>query len=204
MALEPNPYFKKIADLKMAHRIIIFAGTIILLIAAFVFLVYFPRTDEIKRLRTDIEQLDQQIRIATTKVKNMKKLEADLAAVEEDLKFALKLLPSTSEIPTLLKNITKLGNDSNLEFLFFSPQKEIPRELYVEIPVSVEVRGTYHNVAGFFDKVSKLDRIVNVVDITMIPVKELDTTLRTACKAVTYRFKEQKEETGATKETKKK
>jgi len=204
MALNPNPFFNKIAGLKMAYRIIIFAGTVILLAALFVFLVYLPRTDEIKRLSTDIEKLEHQIKIATIKVKNVEKLEADLAAVEEDLKLALRLLPSTSEIPTLLKNITKLGNDSNLEFLFFSPQKEAPRELYVEIPVSVEVMGTYHDVAGFFDRVGKLDRIVNVVDITMIPVKEFDTTLKTACKAVTYRFKEEKEAKSATKDTKKK
>jgi type IV pilus assembly protein PilO len=204
MALNLNPHLDKIAGLKMTYRIIIFAGTIILLAALFVFLVYLPRTDEIKRLSADIEKLEHQIKIATIKVKNVKKLEADLAAVEEDLKLALRLLPSTSEIPTLLKNITKLGNDSNLEFLFFSPQKEAPRELYVEIPVRVEVMGTYHDVAGFFDRVGKLDRIVNVVDITMIPVKEFDTTLKTACRAVTYRFKEEKETKSATKDTKKK
>lgn len=188
----------------MVHRIIIFAGTVVLLMAAFVFLVYLPKTDEMKRLKTEIEQLDGQIRLATIRAKNVKKLEADLAAVEEDLKFALRLLPTTSEIPSLLKNITKLGNDSNLEFLLFSPLKEVSKELYVEIPVSVEVRGNYHDVAQFFDKVGKIDRIVNVVDINMIPVKEYDTNLRTVCKAVTYRFKEEKETKGATKTTKKK
>jgi len=204
MALDLNPYFDKIGSLKMAHRVIIFAGTVVLLMAAFAFLVFFPKTDELKRLRTEIDQLEGQIKVATIKAKNVKKLEAELAAVEEDLKSALRLLPTTSEIPSLLKNITKLGNDSNLEFLLFSPLKEVPRELYVEIPVSVEVKGSYHDVARFFDRVGKLDRIVNVMDIVMIPVKEYDTTLRTACKAVTYRFKEEEEKQGATKETKKK
>jgi type IV pilus assembly protein PilO len=203
MALDLNPYFDKIAGLKMLHRIIIFVGTVVLLLAAFTFLVYLPRTDEIKRLTTEIEQLDRQIRLSAIKAKNVEKLEAELAEVEEDLKFALRLLPTTSEIPSLLKNITKLGNDSNLAFLLFSPQKEVPKELYVEIPVSMEVRGNYHDVAQFFDKVGKLDRIVNVVDITMIPVKEYDTNLRTACKAVTYRFKE-KEKEEKKSETKKK
>jgi len=202
MAFDLNPYFEKIGRLKMAHRVIIFAGTVGLILAAFVFLVFFPKTDEIKRLRTEIDQLDGQIRFAAIKAKNVKKLEADLAAIDKDLKIALRLLPTTSEIPSLLTNITKLGNDSNLQFLLFSPSKEVPKELYVEIPVSVEVMGTYHDVARFFDKVGKLDRIVNVIDITMLPVK--DTTLRTACKAVTYRFKEQTETKSATKATKKK
>ena len=204
MALDLSRYFDKIAGLKMVHRIIIFTGTVVLLVAAFAFLVYLPKTDEMKSLKTEIEHLDGQIRLAAIKTKNLKKLENDLAGVEEDLKFALRLLPTTSEIPSLLKNITKLGNDSDLEFLLFSPLKEVPRELYVEIPVSVEVRGNYHHVAQFFDRVGKLDRIVNVVDINMIPVKEYDTNLRTVCKTVTYRFKEEQETKGATKQTKKK
>jgi type IV pilus assembly protein PilO len=176
---------------------------VVLLLVAFAFLIFFPKTDEIKRLSTEIEQLDGQIRLATIKAKNLKQLEEDLAAAEADLKTALRLLPTTSEIPSLLKNITKLGNESNLEFLLFSPLKEVPRELYVEIPVSVAVRGLYHDVARFFDRVGNLDRIVNITDIAMIPIKEYDTTLRTACKAVTYRFKE-KEEKGAATEKKKK
>ena len=204
MALDLSRYFDKIAGLKMVHRIIIFTGTVVLLVAAFAFLVYLPKTDEMKSLKTEIEHLDGQIRLAAIKTKNLKKLENDLAGVEEDLKFALRLLPTTSEIPSLLKNITKLGNDSDLEFLLFSPLKEVPRELYVEIPVSVEVRGNYHHVAQFFDRVGKLDRIVNVVDINMIPVKEYDTNLRTVCKTVTYRFKEEQETNGATKKTEKK
>ncbi|MBW2310541.1 MAG: type 4a pilus biogenesis protein PilO [Deltaproteobacteria bacterium] len=201
MALDLSPYFDKIAGLKMIHRIIIFVGTVVVLVAAFVFLVYLPKTDEIKNLKADIEQLEAQIRLAAIRTKNLKKLESDLAGIQEDLKFALRLLPTSSEIPSLLKNITKLGNESNLDFLLFSPLKEIPKELYVEIPVSVEVRGNYHDVAQFFDKVGKLDRIVNVVDITMIPVKEFETNLRTVCKTVTYRFKEEKAK-GATKKKK--
>jgi len=199
-----SPYFKEIGRLKMVHRVIIFVGTIILILAAFVFLMFLPKTAEIKKLRTEIEQLDNQIRLAAIQAKELKKLEADLAAVEEGLKFALRLLPTTSEIPSLLTNITKLGNDSNLQFLLFSPLKEVPKDLYVEIPVSVEVRGAYHDVAQFFDKVGKLDRIVNVVDITMLPVKEYDTNLRTICKTVTYRFKEKQETKSAAKSTKKK
>jgi len=124
----------------------------------------------------------------------LKRLEADLAKAQGDLKVAIKLLPTTSEIPSLLKNITKLGNDSNLEFLLFSPEKQVSKEFYIEIPVSIEVLGSYHDVAVFFDKVGKLDRIVNVVNVNMIPIKDLSTMLKTSCKATTFRFKEERTE----------
>jgi len=192
MAIDLNTYFDKISKLSMIQRILIFTGTIVLIVGLYIWLVYIPKTGEIKTIKSDLDRLERNIRIAKVRANNLKRLEADLAKAQGDLKVAIKLLPTTSEIPNLLKNITKLGNDSNLEFLLFSPEKQVSKEFYVEIPVSIEVLGSYHDVAIFFDKVGKLDRIVNVVNVNMIPIKELSTTLKTSCKATTYRFKEGK------------
>ena len=192
MAIDLSTYFDKISKLRMIHRILIFAGTVVLIVGLYIWLVYIPKTGEIKTIKSELDRLERNIRIARVRANNLKRLEADLAKAQGDLKVAIKLLPTTSEIPSLLKNITKLGNDSNLEFLLFRPEKQVSKEFYVEIPVSIEVLGSYHDVAIFFDKVGKLDRIVNVVNVNMIPIKELSTTLKTSCKATTYRFKEGK------------
>ena len=202
MAIDLNVYFDKVSKLKMVHRVLIFAGTVVLLLGLFIYLIYLPKTGEITKIKSEKDRLDKEIRLAKRRTKNLKKLEADLTMVEGDLKSAITLLPTTSEIPKLLKSITKLGNDSDLEFLLFSPEKQVSKEFYVEIPVSMEVRGSYHNVATFFDKVGKLDRIVNVVNVNMTPLKAYSTYLKTTCKAVTYRFKEVKEAEGAPKKKK--
>jgi type IV pilus assembly protein PilO len=202
MAIDLNVYFDKVSKLKMVHRVLIFAGTVVLLLGLFIYLIYLPKTGEITEIKSEKDRLDKEIRLAKRRTKNLKKLEADLTMVEGNLKSAITLLPTTSEIPKLLKSITKLGNDSDLEFLLFSPEKQVSKEFYVEIPVSMEVRGSYHNVATFFDKVGKLDRIVNVVNVNMIPLKAYSTYLKTTCKAVTYRFKEVKEAEGAPKKKK--
>jgi len=202
MAIDLNVYFDKVSKLKMVHRVLIFAGTVVLLLGLFIYLIYLPKTGEITKIKSEKDRLDKEIRLARVRAKNFEKLEADFTTVEGDLKSALALLPTTSEIPKLLKSITKLGNDSDLEFLLFSPEKQVSREFFVEIPVSMEVRGSYHNVATFFDKVGKLDRIVNVVNVNMTPLKAYSTYLKTTCKAVTYRFKEVKEAEGARKKKK--
>ena len=202
MAIDLNVYFDKVSKLKMVHRVLIFAGTVVLLLGLFIYLIYLPKTGEITKIKSEKDRLDREIRLARVRAKNFEKLEADLTTVEGDLKSALTLLPTTSEIPKLLKSITKLGNDSDLEFLLFSPEKQVSKEFYVEIPVSMEVRGSYHNVATFFDKVGKLDRIVNVVNVNMTPLKAYSTNLKTTCKAVTYRFKEVREAEGAPKKKK--
>ena len=194
MAIDLNTYFDKISKLRMIHRILIFAGTVVLIVGLYSWLVYIPKTGEIKTIKSELDRLEQNIRIAKVRAKNLKRLEADLAKAQGDLKVAIKLLPTTSEIPSLLKNITKLGNESNLEFLLFSPEKQVSKEFYIEIPVSIEVLGSYHDVAVFFDKVGKLDRIVNVINVNMLPIKDLSTTLKTSCKATTFRFKEERTE----------
>jgi type IV pilus assembly protein PilO len=190
MAIDLNTFSDKISKLRMVHRVLIFVGTVVILIAFFVWLIYMPKTAQIKSLKTELDKVEKELRLAKGRARNLKKLEEELARAQEDLQFALRLLPTTSEIPNLLKSITKLGNDSNLEFLLFSPQREISREYFIEIPVDIEVKGTYHDVALFFDKVSKLDRIVNVVNVSMAPIKSMSTTLKTNCRSVTYRFKE--------------
>jgi len=192
MAINLNTYFNKISKLRMIHRVLIFGGTVVLIVGLYVWLVHIPKTGEISIIKPELDRIDKNIRLARVRTKNIKKLEAALARSQEDLKVAIKLLPTTSEIPSLLKNITKVGNNSNLEFLLFSPERQISKEFYVEIPISIEVLGSYHNVAMFFDKVGKLDRIANVSNVTMIPIKELSTTLKTSCKATTYMFKEVK------------
>jgi type IV pilus assembly protein PilO len=192
MAIDLDVYFDKISKLRMTHRVLIFVGTVVLIVGLFIWLIYIPKADEIKTIKSELDRLERNIRLVRVRAKNLKKLEANLAKSQADLQVAIKLLPTTSEIPSLLKNITKLGNDANLEFLLFSPEKEVSKEFYVEIPVKIEVLGSYHNVAMFFDKVGKLDRIVNVVDVEMTPIQELSTTLKTSCKATTYMFKEVK------------
>ncbi len=198
--------FEKVEKLKMIHRILILVGTIVLLAGIFVALVYIPQSNEITRLNKEISGLEKKINQAKIKARTLKKFEAEQVEVEAQFREALKLLPNKREIPTLLRGITQLGSDANLEFLLFSPKKEKARDFYLEIPVSMEVSGTYHDVATFFDKVGRMKRIVNILDISMKPIKERSTNLTTKCNAVTYRFKrkvDEKTKTGKNKKKKK-
>ncbi len=197
-----NTFINKISKISLIQRILIFTGTIILLSGAFIWFLYIPKTSEIKELNSKIETLDREIRLAEHRARNLAKLEKEHAKVQKELRFALRLLPTKSEIPKLLKNITKLGNESNLEFLLFKPEKQVSKDFYVDIPVTMEVRGKYHDVAIFFDKIGKLERIVNVTDASMIPIEAYSTDLKTSCKAVTYKFKEEKKEEDASKKKK--
>jgi type IV pilus assembly protein PilO len=187
--MKTGALFEKVEKIKMPIRIAIFVGTIVLLAGLFVWFVYLPYDEEITKTREAIAKLQTEINRAKARASNLKRFEAEFAEVDTQFQEALKLLPNTKEIPSLLKSITQLGTDSQLEFLLFSPQRERAQDFFMEIPVSIEVSGTYHNVAIFFDKVGQMERIVNILNVSMTPQKERSTVLTTRCDAVTYRFK---------------
>jgi type IV pilus assembly protein PilO len=187
--MDLGPVFEKIEKIKMPVRIVILAGTVVLLAGLFVWFFYIPKAEEIEKTRKEIAALEQKLTKARITARRLPQFEAEWAEVDTQFKEALKLLPNTKEIPTLLKTITQLGSDSQLEFRLFSPQREKMQDFYVEIPVSIEIRGNYHHVAVFFDKVGAMERIVNILNVTMAPDGARSTILNTKCDAVTYRFK---------------
>lgn len=198
--MKTGALFEKVEKIKMPIRIAIFLGTLVLLAGLFVYFVYIPYSEEIAKSREEIAKLQQRLNQAVVRARALKKFEAEYAEVDAQFQEALKLLPNTKEIPSLLKSITQLGTDSQLEFLNFSPQRERPQDFFMEIPVSIEVKGTYHNVAVFFDKVGQMERIVNILNVSMTPQKERSTIVTARFDAVTYRFKG---ETDATSQAKK-
>ncbi len=202
--MEQGAIYEKIEKIKMPYRLLIWVGTLVVLAGVFTWLVVLPKTDTINRLEKDITRLEQRLTQAKIKARNLKKFREELAQVDAQFKEALRLLPDRKEIPSLLTAITRLGTESNLTFLRFSPRRERPRDFYVEIPVDIEVRGKYHDVAVFFDRVGRMERIVNILDVSMRPVKKNSNILNTKCVAVTYRFKGTRDDSASKPKKKKK
>jgi len=187
--MDKGSFTEKVEKIKMPYRLAILAGTIILLVGLFIWFIYIPKSEQIDASRQEIKRLEARLNQAKIKARDLKKFEEEFAEVEVQFAEALSLLPNTKEIPALLKTVTQLGTNSQLEFVLFSPQRERPKDFYIEIPVSIQVSGAYHNVAMFFDKVGRMDRIVNILNVDMKPVKDRSTILTTKCDAVTYRFR---------------
>ncbi|MFP4088466.1 MAG: type 4a pilus biogenesis protein PilO [Desulfobacteraceae bacterium] len=192
--------FEKAQKLTRAKRIVIFAATLLILGGAFAYFIHMPKSAKIHRFDQSVADLERQLKLAKIRAQRIDRLRAEFRETEEQLQQAMKLLPDKQEIPSLLKSITQVGIDSNLDFVLFMPGDEKPRDFYMEIPVAIEVKGEYREVALFFDKVRQMERIVNIENISMKPEKDLSTQLLTRCNALTYRFKvkadEQKEKKG--------
>jgi type IV pilus assembly protein PilO len=181
--------FEKIEKIKIHFRILILVGAVVLFGAVFAYFVHIPKTTEIAKTKKNITKLNQRLTRAIKRSKKLPKLNAEMALRDTQYQEALRLLPDKKEIPNILRKITELANDAKLEFRIFVPKRERRRKLYFEIPIPIEVRGRYHNVAVFFDKIGHMQRIMNIKDVSMRPVKPRSTTLITKCTAVTYRLR---------------
>lgn len=176
----------------LAPRLKVASVALILLlpVVIFYFLYYQPKAEKITSLNNQTVQLKKEVQEAKAKAANKGQFEKELAEARIKFEETAVLLPKDKEIPKLLKDISSLGRNAGLDFLTFKPLADVPRDFYAELPVSINVRGPYHNMGFFFDQVSKLERIVSVTNIKMSsPKKEGgEMLLKSDCKLVTYRF----------------
>ncbi|KPJ99133.1 MAG: hypothetical protein AMJ60_06065 [Desulfobacterales bacterium SG8_35] len=186
---------KKVVPLDKKIIIAIFALVIILPTIAFYFLHYTAKTKEIRGLESQAGKLRKEIAGAKARAA---RLDEHLAEMEETKRLfaeASILLPQKKEIPSLLTNISALGTNSGLNMVTFSPGGERRQEFYAEIPVTLKVNGPYHNIGTFLYEVSKLDRIVSAVNITLgAPAMQRgEMILSSGISLITYRFLEESE-----------
>jgi type IV pilus assembly protein PilO len=171
-------------------KLAITLGIIVLPLVIFYFAYFQQKAEKIQNLNKQKATLTQQIKEVKIKTANLAKFEKEMAEAENLFLEASALLPKEKEIPKLLKDISALGRNAGLDFLTFKPLADIPKDFYAEIPVTINVRGPYHNMGFFFDQVSKLERIVSVSNVKMSsPKKEGgEMLLNSDCRLVTYRF----------------
>jgi type IV pilus assembly protein PilO len=98
-------------------------------------------------------------------------------------------LPSDTEVPGLLEDITNKGVASGLDFKSIELQPEKAQEFYVELPIQISAVGTYHDIGAFVSGVAGLPRIVTLHDFTISPVKDNAGSLLMTITAKTYRYK---------------
>ncbi|MEN6472634.1 MAG: type 4a pilus biogenesis protein PilO [Syntrophaceae bacterium] len=176
---------------KAIVKVVVLALILGIIVAVYWQFLYRPVMTEVKTLEPELTTLKQELSAKQAIVAERPKYEAELEQTRHELVLALKQLPDKSEIPSLLETISSLGKSSGLNFILFKPRPEVPKNFYAEIPVDIKVQGTYRDVVTFFDRVSKMPRIVNMSEISMSgPKRESDgrTSVTTTCMATTYKF----------------
>src|SRR6188768_363639 len=136
---------------------------------------YPVRKAKIKELSADYEKLSAEVEKARKVVGDLARLEAEYERLHDQWESAQELLPEAKEMPDLLRQVTTAGSRAGVEFALFEPGAPAQKEFHAELPISVKVRGNYHQVGSFLGRLSNLERIVNVSEVTMVEPAEKTT-----------------------------
>ena len=155
---------------------------------------WFDIKDQGIRLETvekkEIE-LRQTFEVKAKKAANLVAYEQQLEEIKESFGAMLRQLPNKTEVAELLVDISQTGLASGLEFELFKPQNEIPKEFYAELPISIKVKGDYHEFGNFVSGVAALPRIVTVHDVNIAQDKNGELAMDILAK--TYRYLDEEE-----------
>jgi type IV pilus assembly protein PilO len=120
-------------------------------------------------VRTTEGELRTQFEAKAFQVANLDALRDQLKEMEEQFGALLGQLPKDTEVPGLLEDITEKGVDSGLKFSSIALKGEQTAEFYVELPIDINLTGTYHDLGAFASGVAGLPRIVTLHDFKIAP-----------------------------------
>lgn len=196
--------FSNIANWPPAARVIVIA---LIALAVLGLGYWFDIKDQQLRLDKAEKQeteLKSTFEAKARKAANLEAYEQQLEEMRQSFGAMLRQLPNKTEVADLLVDISQTGLASGLEFDLFKPQAEVPRDFYAELPISVKVRGTYHEFGAFVSGVAALPRIVTVHDIAILPpadkgkdAAESNGDLVMELTAKTYRYLDENEQSAA-------
>jgi type IV pilus assembly protein PilO len=166
---------------------------------------YGPRQRALADLRGQVAQRRGELETKRGKTNARGAAERELRELDAELRRAQARLPDQREIADLLSNVAASGRAAGLEIVLFRQRPEVYYDFYAAVPVEMQMRGTYHDVALFLDRVKRLDRIVNVTDIQLKKprIEGERVVLDASCIATTFRFLDEAERTRLLEEKKK-
>ena len=167
----------------------------ILVFVLVVVLGYFYNISDLRDQLTQVESkevdLKREFEDKAFKAANLEALRKQMAEMEVSFGALVKQLPSDTEVPGLIEDITNKGVESGLEIKSIKLEAEQAKEFYVELPISIEVVGSYHDFGTFVSGIAGLPRIVTLHNFKINPAdsKGAPGVLSMSISAKTYRYK---------------
>jgi type IV pilus assembly protein PilO len=154
--------------------------------------VWQDRMPELQQRENTEQQLRGEFRSKHAKAINLAIYKQQLSDIEKSFGALLRQLPSKTEVPNLLVDISQTGLAAALEEKLFQPGQEVKKDFYAELPIHIQLTGSYHEFGAFVSGIAALPRIVTLHDIQITPInKDKNTSfdqLQLDLTAKTYRY----------------
>jgi type IV pilus assembly protein PilO len=159
-------------------------------LALIYFFVWQDRMPELQKREDQEQVLRNEFHTKHAKAVNLAVYKQQLADIEKSFGALLRQLPSKTEVPNLLVDISQTGLASALQEKLFQPGTEAKKDFYAELPIKITLTGTYHDFGAFVSGIAALPRIVTLHDITITPIDQSGgfDQLQLDVTAKTYRY----------------
>jgi type IV pilus assembly protein PilO len=163
-----------------------------LVVGGFYWFWYSEALEQQKTKEATLATLQQQIRALEATANKLPEFQREVQALEAKLESLKRILPPEKEMPDLMRRMQYLAAQSSLRVVKFNPAAPVQRDFYQEIPINLELEGTYHNLGALLDRVSRMSRLVNVGDLKVKArtTPTINSTISISAVATTYVYKD--------------
>jgi len=154
-------------NLPLFGKIFILVLLLGIVTAIWYFAMYMPLSEELTTAETEYTRLQGQMREAEQRQQEYLRLTQELASREAIDRQNKRVLPEEAEIPAFLQDLNRVAELSGLGVRLVEPRPEQNEELYVRLPVQLQVTGRFHQLAKFFYNISRLERAINMENISL-------------------------------------
>jgi type IV pilus assembly protein PilO len=183
-----NPLTK----LPLAGQLGVSAVIAVLLCGGFYYFWYADAVATQKKQEARLAELQKQIRALEATANKLPEFQREVQALEARLETLKRILPPEKEMPDLMRRVQYLAAQSSLNIKKFNPAAVSQKDFYVEVPINLDLQGTYHNLGAFLDRVSRMSRLVNVGNVKIKAQNKptISSTITASAVAMTYVYKD--------------
>lgn len=166
-----------------------FAALSLAAAGAFWYFYVVPTQGEIESRRTQLTSIRAEVDKGLAAARRLPQFREEIVKLQADLERLRAVLPEEKDVADLLRRIQGMATQSNLTIRGFTPRAVANKQLHAEWPIGLELEGSYHDLGGFLERVSKFPRIINVNEIA-ISAREREgnsgATITAECTATTF------------------
>jgi type IV pilus assembly protein PilO len=181
-----------LGKLPLAGQLGVAAVVAALICGGFYWFWYSAALETQKKQEAKLAELQKQIRALEATANKLPEFQREVQALEARLETLKRILPPEKEMPDLMRRVQYLAAQSSLQIRKFNPANPVQKDFFQEVPVNLDVEGTYHNLGAFLDRVSRMSRLVNVgnVKIKAQSKPTISNTIAASAVATTYVYQD--------------
>ncbi len=181
-----------LTKLSLAGQLAVSVGLGVVIFGGFYFFWLSDAWKEEATKKAKRETLQKDIRNLEVIANKLQEFQREVQLLEAKLDTLKRILPPEKETPDVIRRVVSLAAQSFLNVKKFTPAAVVQKEFYQEVPINMEIMGSYHNLGIFFDRVSRLSRLVNVRNLKVKSLtKQAPTnTIDALCVATTYVYQD--------------